>query len=139
MVDLPRFRRRQQQNPPRFYDKPSRERHFVSIIGSLLSVVMLVVAMALREWAKAKDDKCEYIFGLTKVYITHFNPPGEPDSEVKNSELFDVISPSVAMLALFVGASNSSCLTPVVKETLVGSLAGTHEFILCGLTPLCTL
>lgn len=70
MVDLPRFRRRQQQHPPRFYDKPSRERHFVSIIGSVLSMIMLVVALALREWAKAGDSKCDFTFGLTKVYIT---------------------------------------------------------------------
>ncbi len=70
MVDLSRFRRRREQLNPRFYDKPSRERHFFSIIGSVLSVVLLIVALFLREWAKAGDNLCEYTFGLTKVYIT---------------------------------------------------------------------
>ena len=82
MVDYPRFRRREPQRPPRFYDKPSRERHFVSIIGSVLSMVMLVVALTLREWAKGGDDACSFIFGLTKVYITH----NSQSSEVHSSE-----------------------------------------------------
>ena len=56
---------------PRFYDKPSRERHFFSIIGSILSMVLLIVSLALREWAKAADENCELTFGLIKVYVRH--------------------------------------------------------------------
>lgn len=79
MVDLSRFRRRRSESNPRFYDKPSRERHYFSIIGSVLSFVLLVVALALREWAKAGDSRCDYIFGLTKVYINHrtTEPPSQ--------------------------------------------------------------
>ena len=68
MVDLSRFRRRQQQRL-RFYDKPARERHFLSIIGSVLSIVLLILAVALQEWAKGSDTVCEYVFGLTRVEI----------------------------------------------------------------------
>lgn len=84
MVDLSRFRRRREQQPPRFYDKPSRERHFLSIIGSVLSVVLLIVAIALREWAKASDSKCAFTFGLTKIYLDQLSDP--PNHEEYSSE-----------------------------------------------------
>lgn len=71
MVNLSRFRRRRDQPVPRFYDKPSRERHFLSIISSALSMVLLIMALALREWAKAGDEYCDFTFGLIKVYVLH--------------------------------------------------------------------
>lgn len=75
MVDLSRFRRRRDSPVARFYDKPSRERHYISIIGSLLSIVLLVVALCLKEWAKAGDEKCDFTFGLIKVYVNYKSPP----------------------------------------------------------------
>lgn len=69
MVDLSRFRRRRNEPVSRFHDKPSRERHFFSVIGSALSIVLLIVALALREWAKAANDQCKITFGLVRVYI----------------------------------------------------------------------
>ena len=65
-------RNRQQQV---FYDKPARERHFLSIIGSVLSIVLLILAMALREWAKGNDANCEIVFGLTQVQIQNIGNP----------------------------------------------------------------
>lgn len=57
----------------------------MSIIGSVLSIIMLVVALALREWAKAGDSKCDFTFGLTKVYITIKN---SQQTIAQNSESF---------------------------------------------------
>ena len=67
MVDLSRFRQRQNGSIP--YDKPSRERHFLSIIGSVLSILFLILALALREWAKVSFESCDLVFGLTQVQI----------------------------------------------------------------------
>jgi hypothetical protein len=108
MVDFFRFGfgRRQEQQHRRFYDKPSRERHYVSIIGSVLSIVVLVVALALREWAKAGDDTCNFTFGLTKVYITHNNPAATP--EVLNSELqLGSLIITLTMRHAVIGSNNS--------------------------------
>ena len=85
MVDLSRFRRRREQANPRFYDKPSRERHFFSIIGSVLSVVLMVVALALREWAKAGNEFCDFSFGLIKIYVT-IKTTDQPAQQVFSSE-----------------------------------------------------
>ena len=72
MVNLTRFRRNRDQQT-RFYDKPARECHFLSIIGSVLSIVLLILAMALREWAKGSDSQCDIVFGLTQVQVQGIN------------------------------------------------------------------
>ena len=69
MVDLSRVLRRPQQQAPRVHDKPARERHFLSIICSVLSSIFLILALALKVWAKGGDSRCSYVFGLTQVYI----------------------------------------------------------------------
>jgi len=83
MVDLSRFRQRRTGNVP--YDKPSRERHFVSILGSVLSIVFLILALALREWAKVSryNGHCDLVFGLTQVQIQDDSgtDTGTPSSE----------------------------------------------------------
>lgn len=66
MVDLSRFRRRHQQQL-RYYDKPARERHFLSLVASVLSIIMLVLALSLPEWAKGRVSQCDFVFGLTQV------------------------------------------------------------------------
>ena len=70
MVNLSRLRwRSNRQQARHLYDKPSRERHFLSIIGSALSVILIIMALAMREWARAGDELCDFTFGLTKVYV----------------------------------------------------------------------
>ncbi len=68
MVNLSWFRRRQQQQL-RYYDKPARERHYLSLVGSVLCIVLLILALALREWGKGSSELCSYVFGLTQVHI----------------------------------------------------------------------
>ena len=68
MVDLSWFRRRQQAGP-RPYDKPSRERHYVSVACSCLSVVLLVLSLSLQEWGKAETTRCKFTFKLTQAVI----------------------------------------------------------------------
>ena len=80
MVDLTRFRRRQQQSD-RIHEKPARERHFLSIIGSVLSFIMLILSLALPEWAKGEDGECDYIFGLTQVKIADSLSPTQYSSK----------------------------------------------------------
>ena len=83
MVDLSRFRQRRTGSTP--YDKPSRERHFISILGSVLSMVFLILALALREWAKVSNynGRCDIVFGLTQVQIQDSSggDTGEQSSE----------------------------------------------------------
>ncbi len=76
MVNLNRFRRRNQHQAPRIVDKPERERHYLSIIGSVLSCILLIVCLCLKEWANAVVDtittggqrgQCVFSFGLTQV------------------------------------------------------------------------
>lgn len=68
MVNLSRLRRRnQQQQAPRIIDKPDRERHYLSIIGSVLSCILLIVCLCLKEWANGNDGNCAIVFGLTQV------------------------------------------------------------------------
>ena len=74
MVNLTRFRRRSQQQAPRIIDKPDRERHYLSIIGSLLSSILLIVCLCLKEWANVnsnEDGGCRLVFGLTEVGSTN--------------------------------------------------------------------
>lgn len=68
MVDLSWFRRRQQARL-RPYDKPTRERHILSIVFSCLSVALLVLSLALQEWGKADINGCKFTFKLTQVEI----------------------------------------------------------------------
>ena len=70
MVDLSRILRRPQQQARRVYDKPARERHFLSIICSVLSSIFLIMALALKVWANGTSDQCNFVFGLTLVYMT---------------------------------------------------------------------
>ena len=107
MVDLSIFRRRRERLNPRFYDKPSRERHFFSIIGSVLSIVLLVVALALREWAKAGDETCDFTFGLTKVYITH---KASNNLDIRTSKCVVCSSSSSSSLVVSGSSSSSSVL-----------------------------
>ena len=81
MVNLGRFRRRQQQLNLSLTDKPSRERHFLSITSSVLSGILLILALVLPEWAKGSHGDCSYKFGLTKVEIAGGNSPGIKDSQ----------------------------------------------------------
>ena len=67
-MDLSWFRRRQQAGL-RPYDKPSRERHFVSVACSSLSAVLLLLALSLQEWGKAETSKCKFTFKLTQVVV----------------------------------------------------------------------
>lgn len=71
MVDLSRILRRPQQQARRVYDKPARERHFLSIICSVLSSIFLIMALALKVWASGDNNECSFVFGLTTVYIVH--------------------------------------------------------------------
>ena len=73
MVDLSRILRRPQQQARRVYDKPARERHFLSIICSVLSSIFLIMALALKVWASGHNDQCSYVFGLTQVYLVEQN------------------------------------------------------------------
>lgn len=84
MVNFAWFRRRNQQ-PLRFYDKPARERHYLSLVGSILCIVLLILAVALREWAKGSSKNCSYVFGLTQVQIKHSGPI-DSSTEVKTSK-----------------------------------------------------
>ena len=85
MVDLSRFRRRN-RHQMLLYDKPARERHFLSIVGSVLSMVLLILALALREWAKGKDNVCNYIFGLTQVQIQSTKESSSGETGIRASE-----------------------------------------------------
>ena len=69
MVNLSRILRRPQQQARRVYDKPARERHFLSIICSVLSSIFLILALALKVWANGEDSRCTFTFGLTQVSI----------------------------------------------------------------------
>ena len=73
MVNL--FRRsNQSQQAQRVHDKPARERHYLSIIGSVLSCMFLIVSLSLKEWAKGNDGQCDFVFGLTQVSIVDSTP-----------------------------------------------------------------
>jgi len=67
MVNLNPFRRRNDQQAHRIVDKPDRERHYVSIIGSILSGILLIVCLCLRQWANGSSKDCDFVFGLTEV------------------------------------------------------------------------
>lgn len=70
MVNFNWFRRRQgQQQQIQWQDPnvPRRERHILSIVSSGISCAVLIVALALREWATAGSDGCVYIFALTSI------------------------------------------------------------------------
>ena len=73
MVDLSRILRRPQQQARRVYDKPARERHFLSIICSVLSSIFLIMALALKVWASGSSEQCSYVFGLTQVYMVRIS------------------------------------------------------------------
>ncbi len=92
MVNLTRFRRRNQQQAPRIVDKPERERHYLSIIGSVLSCILLIVCLCLKEWANAVVDKstnsvgqvgqCVFSFGLTQVSCIYGTAQTSASSEL---------------------------------------------------------
>ena len=83
MVDLSRILRRPQQQARRVYDKPARERHFLSIICSVLSSIFLIMALALKVWASGHNEQCSYVFGLTQVYIV---PPSDQPTISQSSK-----------------------------------------------------
>ena len=66
MVNWNRFRRHHSLS---LYDKPARERHLVSLTCSILSVITLIIALILPQWAYARiAGHCDCEFGLTKVF-----------------------------------------------------------------------
>ena len=84
MVNLNRLWRRQDPQY-RFLDKPARERHFISIAGSVLSNVLLILALALKNWAKGDDKRCSYVYDLTEVKVHDSVIPD--NSGTRSSEL----------------------------------------------------
>ena len=68
MVNFNWFRRRQRQQL-QWQDPnvPTRERHILSIVSSVISCTVLIVALALKEWATADTSDCNYVFALTSV------------------------------------------------------------------------
>lgn len=77
MVNLTRLRSRSGHHPHhlnyQLHDKPSRERHLVSVLCSVFSILFLVLALSMKEWAKASNVSCDLVFGLTKVHVKHKN------------------------------------------------------------------
>ncbi|KAL5471459.1 hypothetical protein EMCRGX_G029579 [Ephydatia muelleri] len=69
MVNFNWFRRRQRQQQLQWQDPnvPRRERHILSIVSSVISCTVLIVSLALKEWATASADNCSYVFALTSV------------------------------------------------------------------------
>lgn len=78
MVNFNWFRRRQRQQQLQWQDPnvPRRERHISSIVSSVISCTVLIVALALKEWATASYENCSYVFALTSVVRT--GPPTLP-------------------------------------------------------------
>lgn len=113
MVNLNRFRRNGDQQA-RFYDKPARECHFLSIIGSVLSIVLLILAMALREWAKGSDSQCDIVFGLTQVQVQGIN---NPDGQNGLKPMTKYYSTSQQILI--------SCILSVTALTMLSSIVAT--------------
>ena len=68
---MPRWNpfRRNQGLP--LYDKPARERHGVSVTCSVLSVMCMITALSLPQWATSGSTTCNCVFGLTKVYCVN--------------------------------------------------------------------
>ena len=69
MVNLDRFRSRSQRRYYRLNDKPTRERHYLSVAGNIVSSIFFVLALAFRDWATGTDAQCTYSFGLTQVVL----------------------------------------------------------------------
>ena len=46
---------------------PRRERHILSIVSSVVSCTVLIVALALKEWATSDANDCNFVFALTSV------------------------------------------------------------------------
>lgn len=61
--------RRRQDAWQRLHGKPSRERHFTSMMFSVAAVLCLAVAVGLPWWAVggSKNGKCYFEFGLVSV------------------------------------------------------------------------
>lgn len=103
-MNLSRLRRRQHQLTSYLHEKPSRERHYLSIIGSSLSVVLLVVAMSLRQWARAETVNgegttlCYFTFGLTKVHVQSVSDSKDYEYSSKGTVLLKCSSVCVSCL-----------------------------------------
>ncbi len=51
-------------------NKPIREKHLVSVLCSLMTIVCIVVALSMQQWAVSGSSLCDCSFGLTKVHCT---------------------------------------------------------------------
>ena len=49
-------------------DKPIRERHLLSALCSLMTVVCIIAALSMQQWAVSGSSKCDCSFGLTTVH-----------------------------------------------------------------------
>ncbi len=109
MVNLNRFRRRNQHQAPRIVDKPERERHYLSIIGSVLSCILLIVCLCLKEWANAVVDtittggqrgQCVFSFGLTQVsYIDGSSQYSTSSELLFHTEVWGVMAIIIIVVA----------------------------------------
>ncbi len=74
MVNPFRLRGRdRRQQSYRLNEKPPIERHYVSVLGSAMSIITLVLALTLKVWATGKNTSCNVVFGLTSVTISYLH------------------------------------------------------------------